>query len=538
MRRLLLFCFTLLLAACGNDQTSAPAAKNSPAATAAQKNPSASPSQTLRLLVGSELKDIEPLLPDLAQATGVQLNFTYAGTLDGIDRLAGGESFDGAWFSHAKYLMLNEGTKAKVKAQEKIMLSPVVLGVKASRAKAYGWGPGSKITWADVAQKVKSDGLKFAMTNPTSSNSGFSAVIGVAAALAGVSDALEADKIDNNKLRDFYRGQQLTAGSSGWLADIWIREQNKLDAMINYESVLLSLNRNPQLQEKLVLIYPVEGIITADYPLLLLDDQKRAAYDKVVAYLKQPAVQARIAQQTLRRPTTAGVTLPAEFPKDLIVELPFPASIDTVNRILFGYLNDQRRPAHSFFVLDVSGSMQGQRIRQLQTALNTLAGDDTSLTGRFARFQERERVTLLTFNHRPGKRRDIDIGRGTAVEQANATVREFSRGLNASGGTAIFDAVLGAVREADRARGRDPERYYTVVLMTDGQNTSGMKLDAFLTAHEALPESARQIKVFPIIFGEADRKELNLIAEVSGGRVFDGNKANLSNVFKEIRGYQ
>ena len=44
--------------------------------------------------------------------------------------------------------------------------------------------------------------------------------------------------------------------------------------MINYESVLLSLNASGKLHEPLDLIYPSEGIVTADYPLLLLNDEQ------------------------------------------------------------------------------------------------------------------------------------------------------------------------------------------------------------------------------------------------------------------------
>ena len=42
--------------------------------------------------------------------------------------------------------------------------------------------------------------------------------------------------------------------------------QDQIDGIFNYESVLLTLNEHPQLREKLCLVYPREGTITADYP--------------------------------------------------------------------------------------------------------------------------------------------------------------------------------------------------------------------------------------------------------------------------------
>jgi Ca-activated chloride channel family protein len=56
--------------------------------------------------------------------------------------------------------------------------------------------------------------------------------------------------------------------------------------MVNYESVLLSLNASGKLAEQLEIIYPRDGIIESDYPLLLLDSGKRDGYDRAVAWLK------------------------------------------------------------------------------------------------------------------------------------------------------------------------------------------------------------------------------------------------------------
>jgi Ca-activated chloride channel family protein len=46
------------------------------------------------------------------------------------------------------------------------------------------------------------------------------------------------------------------------------------------------------------------------------------------------------------------------------------------------------------------------------------------------------------------------------------------------------------------------------------------------------------VRIFPILFGEASNTEMATLAQLSGGRVFDGRRAALSLVFKDIRGYQ
>ena len=496
------------------------------------------PAAQFSILAGSELKDLEPYLPQIKKQTGVTIQFQYSGTLAGIDRLNEGETFDAVWFSHAKYLILSDAGRRRVKAEERIMLSPVVLGVKESKARAFGWIDNPNITWADIASRVKAGQLHFAMTNPTASNSGFSAVIGVAAALSRSSTALTEADINTAALRDFFQGQALTAGSSGWLAESYTRDQDRLDGMINYESILLSLNRGGQLRERLVLVYPKEGIVTADYPLVLLNEAKREAYDRLVAFLRTPDFQRTIMTATFRRPVNADVPLDQSFPKALIVELPFPADLGVVDRILDSYLSEQRRPAHSYFLLDVSGSMEGTRLQQLQLALRTLAGGDSSLTGRFARFQPRERVSMLTFSDRVQDRIDFDLGTGGQTAVTRSAIEQFVDSLTTGGRTALFSSLEETYRAALAARVGDPQRYFSIVLMTDGESNTGDHLSDFRSFYAALPPGNRDIKVFPIVFGEADRDELTAIATVTGGRLFDGNTAALAAVFKEIRGYQ
>src|SRR5271166_1283450 len=323
------------LAACTG---SAPTTSNSPV--------DANDPNTLVVIAGSELKDLEPYLGQIRDATGVTLSLQYSGTMAGIDRINAGEAFDAAWFSQAKYLVMSD-TAHRVKAQEKIMLSPVIIAVKQSKAKELGWLDNPNVTWKDIADKAGAGQFRYAMTNPTSSNSGFSAVIGVASAIAGTSDALRVSDVDMAKLNDFFRGQQLTSGSSGWLIDAYVRDQDRLDGIVNYEANLITLNRSGRLKEPLALIYPKEGIITADYPLVLLNERKRDAYDKVTAYLKGVEFQRTIMDNTFRRPVNPDVALSSVFPKRLIIELPFPSSLATVNAILLRYLNVNRVPAHS-----------------------------------------------------------------------------------------------------------------------------------------------------------------------------------------------
>lgn len=494
--------------------------------------------KTLSVLAGSEVKDIEPLLPDLQRETGYKLQLNYVGSLDGAQRIVSGDPAQLAWFSTDKYLSLLPGGTGRIVAQQKIMLSPVVMGVKHSVATRFGWTNNPNVTWADIAARAKAGELHFGMTNPAASNSGFVALVGVAEAFAQSGSALDAGTIDATGLKDFFSGQSLTAGSSGFLATSYVRDQDSLDGMINYESVLLSLNQGSQLHEKLDLIYPKDGIATADYPLVLLDRSQRDAFDKITAWLRRPDVQTRIMQTTNRRPALPEVKPDSRFPSQVLVELPFPGSLDVVNRLISVYLDEARPPAHAIFVLDTSGSMEGDRLDSLKRALLALTNGDSSITGQFDRFRQREEVTLILFNDRVYGRRDFTVNDTSASSPDLAAIRSFVNSLQAGGGTAIYDAVYTAYQAAQRAMLTEPDRLYSIVLMTDGENNVGRDGPRFLADYGKLPDNVRAVKTFAVLFGEASPAQLQQVADTTGGTVFDGRSTSLTTVFKDISGYQ
>jgi Ca-activated chloride channel homolog len=499
--------------------------------------PSTGPPE-LHVLAGSELKDLEPILPDLLKATGINLKFDYIGTLDGAQAISAGDSHSLAWFSSNRYLTLLPGAAKKILDQQRIMLSPVVLGVKASTARSFGWEGNANVTWKDVANKASAGQFNFAMTDPSASNSGFSALVGVASAFAGTGNALTAKDIKTDSLKALFSGQRLTAGSSGFLADSYVKDQASLDGIINYESVLLGLNAGGKLKESLDLVYPKEGIVTADYPLMLLDAAHRSDYDKLVAYFRKPEVQRLIMTSTHRRPSLAEVQPDSQFPTQVLVEVPFPASLDVVNQLIEVYLNQVRLPSHTYFALDTSGSMDGARLDGVKKTFANLTGADQTITGQFARFRAREDITIVSFSAQVNQTRTFTISDPTPGSADLKKVLDFVNGLQANGGTAIYDALETAFALAGQDKATDPNRFYSVVLMTDGQNNNGRDANQFQSWYRAAPASVQSIKCFAVIFGEASPQALNDVATLTGGRTFDARNVSLPTVFKEIRGYQ
>jgi len=496
---------------------------------------------TLRILAGSELKDLEPLLPDLKKATGITVTMSYIGTLDGADKiLHGSAGADAAWFSSDRYLRLLPGGSAAELVRTPTMLSPVVVGVRTPLAQRFGWTGDAKVTWGDIAAKVASGQLTYAMTNPAASNSGFSALVGVAAAFAGTGDALQASDIKADQLTSFFSGNVLTAGSSDWLKDAFVKAPAaSAGAMINYESVLLTLQRS-NAAGPLTIIRPSDGVITADYPMMLLADNRRDEYTRVVDWLRSPEVQRRVQTDTSRRPAVPGVPLDARFGTSTPLELPFPATQQVADQLLAAYFDEYRRPTHAIYVLDVSGSMEGTRLAALQQALVGLTGADDSLTGRFARFRGRERVTMITFSSDVTGTREFTINDPTPGSADLRAVTDFVGKLHAEGNTAVYSALDAAYSQAAKTVKEDPGALTSIVLMTDGESNRGLDAGQFTSRYNARPVDIRAVRTFAVVFGEADREALDAIAISTGGKTFDATEqgVSLSDVFREIRGYQ
>lgn len=510
------------------------------------------------VLATSDLRDVQPLEEMVLKATGVKLKFQFGGTMESTEAVLSGETkADAAWFANAKYLLSSPQGQGRVKLQEKIMLSPIAIGVSESDAKKQGWDkPDLKLTWKDIANAAKAGKLNYALSNPATSNQGFMALMGVVAAAGGKSEALNAADVDRSAIADFLKGYKIPGDNSTYLSEQFILQQGtRANAFINYESWLLSLNASGKLREKLHLIYPYEGVSTADYPFMLLNEPRRADYLKVTEYLKGEAAQTWLARQTLRRPIRPEVAAKVEdlLPKQgLQVELPFSPDRALADGLIAAYLNEFRKPIASTFVLDTSGSMQGGgRRQQLVQAIQYIAGGDASLTGRIAKLTNREKLWLQLFSEQPYSLIKFEVPAAApttkgVAEQADSEakqgvlslVRETAEKLEMKGGTALYDAVYLSLKNMLAERNKNPGYQYSVVAFTDGENNKGRTIEDFKRDYNALPEDVKGIPVFWVLFGEANEAALKDLAKLTGGQVFDARKRSLYSVFKDIRAYQ
>jgi Ca-activated chloride channel family protein len=518
---------------------------------------------TLKVLAGSELADImgdDELMGDLEARTGVTLEPTYVGTLQGADSVVNGGAQCGAgaaagcdlaWFSSNDYMELLWGEKrALAEAAEEpwvtqsgeTMRSPVVLGVKGSVAQRLGWTQDQTVTWNEIADSAAAGSLSFFMTDPATSNSGFSALVGVASGFDRNGADLNLEDIDPERAIDLFSGLVRTAGSSQWLTDQFVADQDEADAIINYESELIALAGSGALAEDLVIVYP-ERTVYADYPVQLLVPEQQDAYDRLVGWLAEPATQESISAATHRRPAAnSDVSADASVPRMDPVPVLLPEELNTANGLIDNYLRDYRDPAHTIYLLDTSKSMSGAPMNQLRQAFGDLTGNDSSITGEFARFRQGERVTILPYDTAPGRPEAFSLADPELDPQELDPLRDHVAGLVPDGrGTAIYAALEEAYALVERSQAAGEGYYTSIVLITDGENNDPtMGLDAFEADFGASSSRTLGTPTYIVMLGDDERyvQEMESLATLTGGRVFDAAQTSIRVAFKDIRGYQ
>jgi Ca-activated chloride channel family protein len=508
------------------------------------------PPYTLRVLASGELADLEPILEQAAHATGVSVQLTLADSLSSSRLVAEGQAagrYDAVWLSSIRYLAMLAGAMAKLDGSTPIMSSPVVVGVRSSVARRLGWDH-TAVSWSDIAAAAGAHRFSFGMEDPGRSDSGLSALVGVATAVAGGGSPLEPAQTAKAApvLRELFSGQSLKEPSSKDLTDAYVHSQAgsaqgaPVDGLITYESVLLSLNASGKLREPLTLIYPTNGMATADYAFGLLASAPTGAMDAYVRltnYLRTPDVQRAIMRTTRRRPANPAVALDPDFGRHRMFELPFPTSIDVINDLAVAYAGTLRRPARSVYVLDTSGSMTGQRISALKAAIDHLTDTNAAFVSPGTALQTREQVTFVPFSTVPAPAKTFGLPPDDSTAALRA-IRTYISELSPGGQTALYDALVDAYRLIERQAATDPYRITSIVLLSDGESNTGRDLAQFTAFYRSLPKTIASVPVYPVLFAQSADAQMRQLALLTGGRVFDGRTQTLAKVFGQISGSQ
>ena len=305
------------------------------------------------------------------------------------------------------------------------------------------------------------------------------------------------------------------------------------------DAVKFNLERKDELSQPFAFIFPEGGTIWADHPYCILDNADWVDADQVEAakvfesYLlakeqQEMAIDAYLrpldktiplrAPMTLENGTDSRVTI------DTYPALPSPNA--DISKAVIDLFKITKRKATVLLVLDISGSMEGDKIKTARDStaefLQRLDANDEVGVMVFSDF-----VTTFTEPTRAG-----DVVEGLA---------ERVRGLGADGSTNLYGAVCEAVNQMQTLKDSSTEnRLYGIVLLSDGEDTVEQVTEnqMFATCLPANPE-ADGIKIFPIAFGEdADTDVLSRIASVTAGQMFKADPASIGNVYLSISAEQ
>lgn len=503
--------------------------------------PGCSANNEFVILSGSENEALEPLLEKFGNANHINIRMEYKGSVDIMNMLGTPdiEEYDAVWPANSMWISMGDSNHT-IKNAQSIMNSPIVFGIKKSLAEQLGFTQGD-VYIRDILDAIRGGRLSFMMTSATQSNSGACAYIGFINALLDNPDSIGIADLNNETLKqdikDLLSGINRSSGSSGWLKDLFLK--GDYDAMVNYESMIIEANQalTAQGKEPLYLVYPVDGLAIADSPLGLVekgDAEAEETFTKLIDYLTSAEVQDELLE--LGRRTGFGGSIegadPNIFNPDWGIDstqtlsgIRMPGS-DVVLAALQLYQSELKKPAYTIYCLDFSGSMSGDGEKQLKEAM-TLLLDQGQAKQHLLQATQDDVTVVLPFD-------DQLIGQLTVEGNDNASLMDLSDqiwSLMPGGGTDIYTPAVAAL---DLLKQVDTEEYFcAVVLLTDGKSNTGKSYYDFEQAYRAL---GRDIPLFAIMLGNASREQLEPMAELTRGAVFD-SQGDLISAFKKVKGY-
>ena len=309
------------------------------------------------------------------------------------------------------------------------------------------------------------------------------------------------------------------------------------NAMINYESSLIELNKKlvSENKEPLYLIYPSDGVAINDMPFSYInndskDDYTKEKFNKIQNYLRSDEV-TRILEEKGYRSWFGGIKKDTDentFNKDwgidttkYLKDIKYPSKT-VMTEALNLYIEMLRKPTHVVFCLDISGSMTGSGLEELQEAMNYILDYDKASIDKI-QFSDTDKITVITFNGEVDKIYDTKLGNNTK------DVIKIIDNLETQGTTNIYDPSIEALKILEK----DTDDYTkTVILMTDGASNAG----SFKELKKYYEKTNKTIPIYSITFGSSREDQLEEIADLTNGKIFDGKKG-LTRAFKEVRSY-
>lgn len=491
---------------------------------------------SLKIISSSENQDLENIIKTYARENDIEIEIEYAGTLEIMEKLNSGEEYDVVWCSNSVWLYMLEDS-VKISESKSTSINPVVFAIKESKARELGF-IGRDIYTKDIVEAIKSGNLKFSMSNPTQTNSGATAYLGLLSTLAGNPEVLNTTHLEDENVKQelvsLFNGMERSSGSESFLEELFLK--GSYEAVVTYESSIININNQLEKnnQETLYALYPIDGVSISDSPLAYIDngnDCKKELFLNLRDYILSDEGQELLAQ-TGRRTWFGGVN--EKVDKDIfnpdwgidtskyIVPIKFP-NTKIIQDALSLYQTELRKPIHTVFCLDYSGSMYGAGYQELTAAMKYILTQEEAKKD-LLQFTEKDKITVIPFSTNV-----IDIWQTTDGTNTQEILTNILN-LAPTGSTNIYDTSIKALEILNQEDGNTYN--LSIILMTDGLSNMGSYSDLSYEYRKI----GKEIPIYSIMFGNAYENELEYIAELTNAKVFNG-RTDLLKAFKEVRGY-
>ncbi|MCP4357706.1 MAG: VWA domain-containing protein [Chloroflexi bacterium] len=499
--------------------------------------------------------------PIVAQVSHVTSGGSMNAIMDGSLQPIAWSPGDKSWVEQANETWRQRNNKPIAsEACQATIYAPLGFAMWRPMAETLGW-PDTPIGWDTIVELAADpDGwasygrpewgqFRFGHTHPGYSNSGLLSMTGFVYGITGKTDTLTAADIYTPEVEEAMQDLEQVTSKYGRQAPALLEAMARQGpsylhtaAVPEADTVRFNIERGDELTFPLAFIFPSGGTIWADHPYCILDnadwvDAEQAEAAAVFRDYLLSKEQQEMAIDNFLRPLDANIPLhdPLTLEKgtdprvnpSTVTALPSP-NADISNAVI-DLFNITKRKATIIVVLDVSGSMDGERISTARTATNEFLG----------RLDANDEVGLMIFNG------DVStLAEPARVGDAVEGLSQRVDGLIADGNTALYESVCAAAKQtavlAEEDRQAGESRLYGIVLLSDGEDTVGTVTENQMFA-TCLPANAEAdgFRIYPIAFGDAaDTSVLERMANVTGGRLFSADPASISNVYLSISAEQ
>ena len=389
------------------------------------------------------------------------------------------------------------GTVVDLSSTEELAIAWTGVATYRGMAECLGW-PNKPIGYADIlalrrdpkgwasCPKARAEWGQeplMSFSDPNSSSTGRSVLFSLYSVGAGkpanqLSPADVADPKVTQFVRDFQKGVDhyvpntlvlQTKMARGYSHLYWVAEDVLVQLYQGKVPVYAQPGHRPEPLpgNDMVFIYPKEGSVAHNNPAGIVrapwvSTEQTEAARQWIAFLREDAQQQAFMAEGFRPATRLPYACPicSAFGIDPNMPAAVMNPVDPAAGLAIVEAWDVvKKPGIVNFVVDVSGSMQGQKLetakRGLIQALDGLA--------------QNTRVGLVTF----GSTSNTIVPIAPFAESKFRIAQEVNK-LQASGGTALYDALERAILAADQASSEE-DSIRGVVILTDGQATGGLR---------------------------------------------------------------